>query len=115
MAKKGDGIRIIYNKKLLWIIIVLIILFVILIYFIAKNNGNNKDNTENNNIVKECSIDNDCSPATCCHSDSCIPVINKPNCKGMFCSMDCSGPLDCGAGHCGCINGKCSVVSNSIK
>jgi hypothetical protein len=27
--------------------------------------------------------------------------------------MVCSGPLDCGAGSCGCVNGKCSVVPRS--
>ena len=29
----------------------------------------------------------------------------------MSCARSsCEGPLDCGAGRCGCVNGKCSVV-----
>ena len=28
----------------------------------------------------------------------------------LMCTMVCSGPLDCGAGSCGCVNGRCSVV-----
>lgn len=27
-----------------------------------------------------------------------------------MCTMSCEGPLDCGAGSCGCVNGTCSVV-----
>jgi hypothetical protein len=27
-----------------------------------------------------------------------------------MCTMSCEGPLDCGAGSCGCTNGQCSVV-----
>ncbi len=113
--KKGiGGIKFTHNKKLFWIIIALIILLIVLIYFIAKNNGNDKngkDNTENN-VMRECSVDSDCDQVCGCHPSSCIPLSKKPVCERMFCTMDCSGPLDCGAGHCGCVNGKCSVVSN---
>ncbi|MEK6860064.1 MAG: hypothetical protein AABX54_04590 [Nanoarchaeota archaeon] len=97
-----------HNKKLFWIIIILIIFFIGLIYFLAKNSKNS-----DNNITKECEVDNDCVAATCCHADKCVTLDKKPDCKGMFCTMDCSGPLDCGAGHCGCVNGKCAVVSNT--
>lgn len=111
MRKRSDRIKVIYNKKLLWVIIVLIILFMVLIYFIVKNNSNNKDNMQNNNL-KECSVDSDCVPACGCHASTCIPVTQRGKCEIVFCTQDCSGPLDCKAGYCGCLNGKCSVVSN---
>jgi len=25
--------------------------------------------------------------------------------------MSCEGPIDCGAGRCGCVDGKCNVVA----
>jgi len=30
-----------------------------------------------------------------------------------MCTASCEGPLDCGAGSCGCVKGKCSVVPAS--
>ncbi len=105
--KEIKVIRISHNKKLFWIIIALIILLIVLIYFIAKGN---KEQT--NTSLKECLADNECAAASCCHANSCVPLDKKPDCSGIFCSMDCSGPLDCGAGHCGCVNGKCAVVSD---
>jgi hypothetical protein len=60
--------------------------------------------------LNECLNDNDCFPATCCHSSECVSLEKIPNCKGILCSMDCSGPLDCGAGYCGCVKNKCQVI-----
>jgi hypothetical protein len=28
-----------------------------------------------------------------------------------MCTMSCEGPIDCGAGSCGCVNGKCGIVA----
>jgi hypothetical protein len=28
----------------------------------------------------------------------------------MMCTAVCAGPLDCGAGSCGCVDGKCSII-----
>lgn len=57
-----------------------------------------------------CMQDNDCVPAQCCHPTSCINAAYAPNCTGVVCTLSCEGPIDCGAGHCGCVNGTCSVV-----
>ncbi|MDD5192443.1 MAG: hypothetical protein PHH54_04705 [Candidatus Nanoarchaeia archaeon] len=102
--KEGvNKIRIEHNKTLFWIIIVLIILLIAVIYLIVKNN-------KDDNIKKtECSVDDDCIPNSCCHATGCMPKENVSVCN-VFCSMDCSGPLDCGAGTCGCVKGKCQVV-----
>lgn len=102
-------IRITHNKKLLWIILFLIIILVILIYFIMQNKKNNENQKINS---QECQVDSDCTPSSCCHADSCVPLSKKPECERIFCSMVCSGPLDCGAGYCSCVNGKCQVISN---
>jgi len=109
---KRKGIKIQHNKTLLYVIIVLIILFIILVYYIAVNfkmpdNGNNKNG--NNNVI-ECQSDSDCVPGSCCHATSCVNINNRPDCEEMMCTMECSGPLDCGAGHCGCINNKCVII-----
>jgi len=105
MKKRSDKIKIIYNKKLLWIIIILIILFIILIIFLAKNKKHIPP-------TKECQTDSDCVPATCCHPEECTTKEKTPDCGVLFCSQVCSGPLDCGAGHCTCINNKCIVTPN---
>lgn len=57
-----------------------------------------------------CTKDSQCVPAQCCHPTSCINVLYKPSCSKVACTMECSGPLDCGAGHCGCVKGKCQVI-----
>jgi hypothetical protein len=60
----------------------------------------------------ECTLDADCVPAECCHPSSCTAVAVKRACN-LMCTASCEGPLDCGAGSCGCVNGKCSVVPAS--
>jgi hypothetical protein len=57
-----------------------------------------------------CTVAADCVPAQCCHPTSCVNVAAKPVCDAAICTMSCDGPLDCGAGSCGCTNGRCSVV-----
>ncbi len=31
----------------------------------------------------------------------------------LLCTASCEGPLDCGAGRCGCVNGICSVIPSA--
>ncbi len=104
--KKRRGIRIEHNKTLFWIIIILIILLIVLIYFIVKNKKTDID------VLAECSVDNDCAAVCGCHPEQCIPIKQRGECPKVFCSQVCSGPLDCGAGSCGCVKGKCQVVPN---
>jgi len=102
--KRGiDRIRIQHNKKLFWVIIVLIIILICLILYIKSQN-------ENLGEGKQCLKNEDCIPATCCHPESCVPAEEASICRGVICSMVCSGPLDCGAGECGCVDGGCEVV-----
>ena len=58
-----------------------------------------------------CVENSDCVPASGCHPTECILKARyvEPSEK-MICSAVCSGPLDCGAGSCGCVNNKCAVV-----
>jgi len=58
-----------------------------------------------------CSVDEDCVASECCHPSECVHVSQQPDCKTVFCSMDCQeGTMDCGQGKCGCVNGKCEVI-----
>ena len=59
--------------------------------------------------VAECITDADCVPAECCHPSSCTPGAAKQVCN-LMCTASCEGPLDCGAGRCGCVNGTCRVI-----
>jgi hypothetical protein len=63
-------------------------------------------------MVAECTRAEDCVPAGCCHPSSCTAVIAKQPCN-LMCTASCEGPLDCGAGSCGCVKGTCSVVPAS--
>jgi len=60
----------------------------------------------------ECTRDADCVPAGCCHPSGCTAAVAKQPCN-LMCTASCEGPLDCGAGSCGCVNKKCSVVPAS--
>lgn len=68
------------------------------------------------NIKKECTSDEDCVPAQCCHPTSCVSRDQAPDCSGIFCTEDCrGGTMDCGCGYCGCIDGRCEVVWTKDK
>jgi hypothetical protein len=59
--------------------------------------------------VRSCENDTDCVPNQCCHPTGCINRAYKGVCT-LLCTNTCEGPIDCGAGHCGCVNGKCGVI-----
>lgn len=106
--KEGiKNIRIIHNKKLFVVIIFLLIVLGILIFFIVKGIGKSATDI----VGKECISDSECAPVCGCHPDSCIPLNKKQDCERLICTQECSGPLDCNAGYCGCVNNKCSVVA----
>ncbi len=56
-----------------------------------------------------CDTGSDCVPAQCCHPSACINKDYAPDCSAVSCTASCEGPLDCGAGSCGCVNGVCVV------
>lgn len=56
-----------------------------------------------------CKSDSDCVGATCCHPTSCMNKAYRGMCN-LLCTQVCQGPLDCGAGHCGCVNNRCTVI-----
>ena len=65
-------------------------------------------------VSNECQKDSDCVPASCCHADSCVPISDKPVCKGVFCTSECApGTIDCGGG-CTCKKGTCEAYYVSI-
>jgi len=64
--------------------------------------------------LQDCMTEDDCVPAECCHPTNCINKTNKGVCT-LLCTDVCQGPIDCGAGTCGCMNGKCSVVASGAS
>jgi hypothetical protein len=108
MRKKRKGIKIEHNKWLLIAIIILLVFFISVVWIIIK------DKKEIKEIIQEdlCVLDSDCVPASCCHPDSCVIKEKAPDCGEVFCSQVCSGPLDCGAGSCGCVDNTCEIISN---
>ena len=114
VRKKGlEKPRLVHNKKLFWVIIGLGIILIILIIFVVMNGkSSNSGNNQNNSSENECVMDSDCVPLCGCHPNSCVSISKKPECERVICTQECSGPLDCGAGSCDCLNGKCSVISN---
>ena len=61
--------------------------------------------------TRSCTPADDCVPAQCCHLTGCTGKAAAPSCDNVMRTMSCEGPIDCGAGSCGCVNGRCSVVS----
>jgi len=62
----------------------------------------------------ECSVNEDCVPASPCHADSCITREAYDEYYGdaamMYCTTECApGTMDCGQGSCACIDNKCEV------
>ena len=105
--KRGsDKIKITHNKKLFWTIILLMVILIALMVIIVKNKEKDNAGTEKG----ECEKDADCVPGGCCHPSNCVPKEQAPDCGTSICTLDCSGPLDCGAGSCGCVKEKCSII-----
>ncbi len=57
-----------------------------------------------------CVLADDCVPAQCCHPTGCINRVAAPDCSDTLCTMSCEGPIDCGAGACGCDQGTCTII-----
>src|SRR3989338_9600567 len=106
--------------------IVLLFLFIILIGCASqpqaadKPGGNGTDagstkdeqDSEPTELTPDsCQIDAECVPAACCHPGAWVNINNKPNCEGIFCSMECAPEtMDCGQGSCRCMNNKCTAI-----
>jgi len=59
-------------------------------------------------VPDSCRTDADCVPTECCHPSACENKRFKEPCNVM-CTMVCEGPIDCGAGSCACVGGRCAV------
>ena len=97
------------KRGFIWILGLLVLLLVagLLTFFILDN----PDNPPKPINQKECELDSDCVPASCCHPNSCVAKELAPSCDGAFCTMDCKiGTLDCGQGSCGCVDGRCTAL-----
>jgi hypothetical protein len=60
-----------------------------------------------------CRTDADCRPDACCSPSSCTSG-HTQSCDAMgACPAVCRGPMDCGNGACGCVQGRCAVWTTS--
>ncbi len=60
---------------------------------------------------KQCKLDSDCVPSVCCHANDVVNKNYAPNCKDLFCTLDCQpGTLDCGQGQMKCLQKQCTAV-----
>jgi hypothetical protein len=64
--------------------------------------------------VRSCDTDTDCVPDQCCHPTGCINRAYRGVCT-LLCTNSCEGPIDCGAGHCGCLDGRCTVIPGTPR
>jgi hypothetical protein len=62
----------------------------------------------------QCKEDSDCVPAECCHPRSFVNKKYGPNCGEIACTMNCEGPIDCGAGFPVCQEGMCVIAVNIV-
>jgi flagellin-like protein len=61
--------------------------------------------------VIECKKDSDCFAAPCCHSVQCYSKMSFIQKCDYMCTQECRfRTMDCGCGHCGCIDGECQVA-----
>lgn len=57
-----------------------------------------------------CEKDSDCVPEGCCHPTSCVNKEFIPECQDISCTQECKAKtMDCGCGHCACVESKCGV------
>jgi len=89
------------------ILVLIAITVAIVIPYSRKENSSNTTMT----TIKYCRVNEDCVSAQCCHSTDCVDIGNKPDCKGIMCTMECRpGTMDCGQGHCACVNNECKAI-----
>ena len=86
------------------------IFIVLLVIFIIVYQLNGRDIEPR----KQCSSDQDCVPATCCHPTDAVNREFAPNCHGVFCTEVCEpNTIDCGQGEIKCIDNICQAVLNN--
>ncbi len=115
--KRGiKRVRIIHNRKLLWIIIVLIVIFIGLIYFIVQNK--NQEKNPKPLLDKECEKDSDCIKVQtgCCSCDmggeeKCVSISQKEKYNELLrkCGQRtvCIAMYACNIQSCRCVDNKC--------
>jgi hypothetical protein len=60
--------------------------------------------------------EDDCVPASCCHSNACAWESEAPDCSETLCTMTCEpNTMDCGAGYCEVVGGECEVVWDAAE
>lgn len=108
-----DACRSIFNVWKFWfcmnkreliggIVVVGVLLVVGFFWFVGE-----RDSVSDEIILRKC------VKASCCHAKECVWESEAPNCDGTFCTMNCEPEtMDCGAGHCGVVDGECGVIWN---
>ncbi len=58
---------------------------------------------------KNCNVDSDCVPVSCCHANDVVNKENAPSCENLKCTASCETILDCGQGRPVCNDGQCGI------
>jgi len=92
------------NKKGVFVMLIIVGVLLVVGFFWFMGNLDEEDGAV-------CFVDEDCVPISGCHPAGCVMKENlSESVDTMICTAVCSGPLDCGAGSCGCVNNRCEVI-----
>lgn len=97
------------------VILAIVALLIISIFLLL---GAERGPEQNNADIKtrECSTDEECVPASCCHAASCVINKRAPQCSGVYCTQVClPDTLDCGQARCACVEKRCRAVNNEDR
>lgn len=60
---------------------------------------------------KQCTSDDDCVAATCCHANDSVNKDHAPDCSTSICTLNCApDTLDCAQGEIKCVDNQCTAI-----
>lgn len=63
-----------------------------------------------------CETVEDCTPDAFCHPKNAVNKYYTPKSNGPIgCTLDCSGPLDCGGGRIECRQNQCVIIATACE
>lgn len=103
------------RKKTVVRVVILVIIAILIVSAFVLLGTERRPEDKNKTDIKsgECSTDEECVPASCCHAASCVAKEQAPQCSGVYCTQVClPETLDCGQARCACVEKRCRAVKN---